>query len=594
MKRYSLLALEGTEKAQELMDVSLDRKTADLAIIRATVLNVYTGEFIQDQTVLIKGEWIAYVGPEVGSSINQNTEVVDAHGKLLIPGLIDGHTHLADGLYSPAEFLRYSMAGGTTTIITETIEPFPIGGKEGIIDFLEALKDQPIKIFATVPPLASTSPFSHGMPPETLKSLFLRDDILGLGEPYWQAVLQDPQTFLPNFEETLLSGRKVEGHSAGAKGRTLSAYIASGISSCHEPITPEEALDRLRLGIHVMVREGSIREDLAAMVSLNSAGIDLRHLILVTDGVRSVHLLQRGYMEYVVQKAIDVGFDPVKAIQMATLNVAEYFMLDGIIGGIAPGRQADLLIIPDARTIKAEVVISKGKVIARHGKLLVPPRTHAFSEETLNSVRLPRAMEPADFAIPVPNKARRVRVRVIDQVTELVTREFTTSVPVMDGEIGNEVDQDLLKVAAIERRVSPGKSFIGLIRGFGLKRGAMASSSAWDTSDIIVVGANDADMAAAVNRIHALQGGLVLCADGKVLIEIPLPIFGLISNIPLPELAKHLEEFTKQANALGFPFDDAQKTLATLTGAAIPFLRICEQGLVDIKTGQIVPLVVAE
>ena len=594
MKRHNLLTLEGTEKAQELIEVSLGRKTADLAITHATVLNVYTGEFIQDQTVLVKGAWIAYVGSEAGPSIGPDTTVLDASAKILIPGLIDSHAHLADALYSPAEFLSRAMAGGTTTIITETIEPFPIRGEEGIVDFLEALKDQPIKIFATVPPLASTSPLSHGMPRKTLKSLLLRDDVLGLGEPYWQAVFQGPETFLPLFEETFLSGRKVEGHSAGAKGRILSAYIASGISSCHEPITAEEALERLRLGIHIMVREGSVRGDLAAMSSLNDANIDLRRLILVTDAVRPLDLLERGYMEYVVQKAIDAGFEPVKAIQMATLNAAEYFLLDGLVGGIAPGRQADLLIIPDARTIKAEVVISKGKVIARHGKLLVPPRTHAFSEQTMNSVHLPKAMEPDDFAIPLPDTTGLVHVRVIDQVTELVTREFKIPLPVEDGKIRTDVDQDLLKVAAIERSVSPGKAFVGLIRGFGLKSGAMASSSAWDTSDIIVVGANEGDMAAAVNRIHALQGGLVLCADGKVLSEIPLPIFGLMSDMSLTDLAKRLEEFIKQAKALGFPFDDAHKTLVTLTGAAIPFLRISEYGLMDIKTGKTVPLIVTE
>jgi adenine deaminase len=588
------MALEGAEKAQELIQVGLGKKTADLAVTRATVLNVYTGEFIPDQTVLIKGEWIAYVGSEAEPSIGPDTTVLDAGGKVLIPGLIDGHTHLADGLYSPAEFLSQAMVGGTTTIVTETIEPFPIGGEAGIVDFLDSLKDQPIKIFATVPPLASTSPLSHGMPRKTLRSLLERDEVLGLGESYWQAVLQGPETFLPLFEETLLSGRKVEGHSAGAKSRALSAYVASGISSCHEPITAEEALERLRLGIHIMVREGSIRGDLAGMSSLKDADIDLRRLILVTDGVRPLDLLEKGYMDHVVQKAIDVGFDPVTAVQMATLNVAEYFLLDGMVGGIAPGKQADFLIIPDARTIKPDVVVSKGNIIARNGSLLAPPRIHAFSPQTLNSVHLPKTMEPADFAIPVPGNTGEVQVRVIDQVTELVTREFRMNLPVEDGEIRGDLDQDLLKVAAIERKVSPGKSFVGLIRGFGLRTGAVACSSAWDTADIIVVGANDRDMADAVNRIHALQGGLVLCAEGRMLSEIPLPLFGLMSDMPLYDLARRLKEFTKQAKALGFPFDDAHKTLITLTGAAIPFLRISEQGLVDIKTGKTVPLIVTE
>jgi adenine deaminase len=592
LKRYSLLTMGGLEKTKNLMDVCLGKEQPDRAVINGTVLNVYTGEWLKNQAILIKGEWIAYVGGDAPTTFGPQTSVIDAGGKAVIPGLIDGHTHLADCLYGPAEFLRCVMTGGTTTIVTESLEVYPVRGEEGIIDFLNAFRDQPVKVFATLPSMASTSPLCYGLPRETLRKLLKRDDVLGLGEAYWQSVFQVPEPFLLNFEETLFSGRKVEGHSAGAKGRALSAYVASGISSCHEPITAEQALDRMRLGLHVMVREGSIRSDLDAVVGLKDAGIDQRRLILVTDGVRPVDLLERGYLEWVVQKAIDQGVNSATAIQMATINVADYFGLDGFIGGIAPGRQADLLVLPDRGIIKPEVVISKGNVIARDGKLLVPPRSHAFAQETLNSVHLPRNVNPRDFALPVNTKASQVRVRVIHQITDLVTKEYIAAVPVVDGEIRADASQDLLKVAAVERRFSPGKTFVGLIRGFGLKKGAVASSSAWDTSDIIVIGENEADMAEAVNRIHALQGGLVLCAGGKILAELPLPIFGLMTDLPLLELAARVKGLTDHARALGFPFSDLHKTLVPLTGAAIPFIRFSEQGLVDIKTGKGVPFVV--
>jgi len=584
--------MEGAGKARALMELPLGKGEAEMVLVNATLLNVYTGEWLRDQSVLVKGEWIAHVGPLLQDAVGPGTTVLDARDRVVIPGFMDGHAHLADALYSPAEFLRCAMAGGTTTIVTETIEPFPIRGGEGVEDFLNAFEDQPVKVFGTVPPMASTSHLCHGTPRETLARLLSRDDVVGLGESYWQAVLQDPETFLPHFEESHLSGRKVEGHSAGAKGRNLSAYVASGVSSCHEPITAEEALERLRLGLHVMVREGSIRSDLDVVATLMDIGIDHRRLILVTDGMRPVDLLEKGYMDHVVQGAIDRGIDPVKAFQMATLHPAEYFGLDGITGGIAPGRQADLLILPDTKTIKPEVVISKGKVIARKGRLLVPPRIHAFMPKSLQSVHLPRAMTPGDFSIPVGVGRSQVSVRVIDQITDLVTRELILSVPVTDGEILSDPSQDLLKVAAVERHFAPGKTFVGLVRGFGLKNGAMACSSAWDTADIVVVGENEADMAAAVNRVHALQGGIVLCAGGAVLAEIPLPIFGLMSDLPVPEIARRLREMTAQARALGFPFADPHKTLSPLTGAAIPFLRLCEQGLVDIKQGRVVPLFV--
>ncbi len=591
MTKHGLLSIEGTDRAEELINVTLGREKADLAVINGTVLNVYTGELLENHSVAVKGEWIAYVGDDPGDTIGPQTNIIDAKGKTIIPGLIDGHTHLV-WLFTASEFLRYAMVGGTTTIITETMEAFPVTGYEGVVDFLASLSDQPVKIFANAPAMVSISKKARGISKETLRKLLVRDDILGLGESYWQVVIQEPDEFLPIFEETLRFGKRLEGHSAGAKGKKLMAYIAPGISSCHEPINAEEVLERLRLGIHVMVREGSIRRDLAPISKIKDAGVDLRRLILVTDGIEPGDLVEKGYMEFVVQKAIDCGFDPVNAIQMATINVAEYFFLDGIIGGIAPGKYADMLIIPDPGVIKAEYVISKGKIIAREGNLLVSPRKHVFSRESLNSIHLLRELEPSDFSIPVKKTSSHVNVRVIDQVTDLVTKELIISVPVFDGEIRSDVSMDIIKVAAVDRGYSPGKIFVGLIRGFRLSTGAIACSASWDTSDIIVVGENDKDMAGAVNRIYALQGGAVAYARGKILAEIPLPVFGIISDMPMEMLSKRMEKIKRVIKDLGFPFDDPLLTLITLTGAAIPFLRICEEGLVNLKDGKTLGLIV--
>ncbi|HDH87478.1 MAG TPA: adenine deaminase, partial [Desulfobacteraceae bacterium] len=321
-------------------------------------------------------------------------------------------------------------------------------------------------------------------------------------------------------------------------------------------------------------------------------GIDFRRLILVTDGVEPGDLLEKGYMEVVVQKAIDLGFDPVHAIQMATINVAEYFFLDGVVGGVAPGKYADMLVIPNPGIIKAEYVISKGKIIARDGNLLVSPRKHAFSRDSLNSIHLSSELKPSDFTLSVKKRSTHINVRVIDQVTDLVTKELILSVPVIDGEIRSDVRKDILKVAAVDRRYSPGKIFVGLIRGFHLSAGAIACSAAWDTSDIIVVGENDTDMAGAVNRIYELQGGAVVYVNGEVLAEIPLPLFGVMTDMPIEMLAKRMEEIKQITKDLGFPFDDPLLTLVTLTGAAIPFLRICEEGLVNLKDGKTLGLIV--
>jgi len=591
MASHNILSIAGIDRTEELMNVTLGKEKADLAIVNASIVNVYTGELLHRWAVTIKGEWIAYVGEEPEYTIGPHTKIIDAAGKTLIPGLIDGHTHLA-WMSNVYEFLKYGMVGGTTTIITETMEAFPILGYNGVVDFLNSLNDQPIKIFATAPFMASISKKARGISIDTLKKLLARDDIVGLGESYWQTVLQKPKDHLPIFQETINSNKTLEGHSAGAKGGKLMSYAIPGISSCHEPINSAEVLERLRLGMYVMIREGSIRSDLDAICSIKDSGIDFRRLILVTDGIEPKDLIENGYMESVVQKAIDCGFDPVHAIQMSTINVAEHFALDSVIGGIAPGKYADILIIPDISSIKAEQVISKGKIIVSNGNLTVSPRKHMFSIESRNSIHLPGDLILSDFSINIKTDLSHVNVRVIEQVTDLVTKEIVISMPVIDGEIMSDTGKDILKVAAIDRRFFPGKMFVGLIRGFHLITGAIACSAAWDTSDIIVVGANKKDMAGAVNRIHELQGGAVVYAEGKILEEIPMPIFGVMADIPLGEIAKKMDNIKNITKNLGCPLDDPLLTLITLTGAAIPFLRICEEGLVNLKDGKNLDLIV--
>jgi adenine deaminase len=568
---------------QQLMRVALAQEFADLAVVNGRLLNVYTGELLEGMAVCTKGSWIAYVGRDTENKIGSQTEIIDAARKMLIPGLIDGHTHLA-WLGSVEAFLEPIMAGGTTALVTESLEVYAVAGLAGVNDFLDALCDQPIKIFSTAPFMASISRRAHGIDPADLKELLSRGDIVGLGESYWQTVLQKPELALPTLETALHSGKPLEGHTAGARGNKLAAYLAAGISSCHEPITADEVIERLRLGIHVMIREGSIRRDLEAIAAVKDAGVDTRRLILVTDGLSPQDLIDKGGMEFVVRKAIEHGFDPIVAVQMATLNVAEHFRLDAVLGGIAPGRSADMLVLPDLKTFRAEIVISNGKVIARQGRLLVEPRRHRYLPASLTSVLLPDDVTPIDFQI-VADGATRVTVRVIEMVTDLVTKEIFLDLLVTDGRITAEPGRDLVKVAAIDRTHVPGKRSVGLIKGFGLKAGALACSAAWDTSDIIVAGADDGDMAIAVNRIRKLQGGAVVVADGAIEAELPLPVFGLMSEESLDRVAAKLSEIKAAVNRLGCPFHDPLLTLVTLTGAAIPYMRICEEGLVNLKNG---------
>jgi len=579
------LASYENKSRRNLMDVALGKAPADLAVVGASVLNVFTGELLDNHAICVKGDRIAYVGPNPEEMISDRTRVINADGRCVIPGFIDGHAHIAWS-YPPAGFLAHAMAGGTTALVTETFEAYFAAGYDGVVDFLAACRDQPIKIYATAPAMVSISRAARGIDPDDLEKLLRRDDILGMGESYWQGVVQSPDHFLPAFARVRGARKALEGHTAGANEKKLAAYVAAGISSCHEPIKADEALSRLRQGLYVMIREGSIRRDLAAVSAIRNMGVDLRRMVLVTDGVSPDELMEDGYMEFVVQKAIACGFDPVTAIRMATLNVAEHFSLSGDIGAIAPGRYADLVIIPDLATIRAELVISNGRVIAENGKSLIAATPYGFSAASRNSIALPSPFSAADFRIMPPNESLVQTVRAIEMVTDLVTRETMLEMPVMEGELRSDPEADIIKVAAIDRRINPGKRFVGFIKGFGMKTGALASSGAWDCSDIIVAGADDDDMAVAVNRIRETQGGIVAVKAGRIIAELPLPVFGVISDLSLAEIADRTRDLKAAAAGLGVPFPDPTLTVITLTGAAIPYLRICEEGYVNLKDGR--------
>jgi adenine deaminase len=569
----------------DLIDTALGRRPADLAIRNAALLNVYTGELQPGVSVCTCGSRIACVGELPAGAIAADTEVLDAGGRTLLPGFIDSHTHVAGQFHSPWDFVQHVLPGGTTTAVTETLEAFVIAGIDGLRELLQAFAEQPMTIYSLVPPNLSTSSSVPVTDPEELGALLKRDDVIGLGESYWQEVLNAPQRLAPLFRETLSARKPLQGHSAGASGPKLNAYLSTGISSCHEPIREEEGLERLRLGCYVMIREGGIRQDLDKLAGLRNRGVDLRRCILVTDSVEPEQLAEGRYMDAILQKGIDLGIEPVEAVRMATLNPAVHFGLDHELGGIGPGKFADMVLVPNPRSIRPETVVSKGRIVARDGRMLVSSREHDFSARTGQTVKLTEPLRADSFRIAA-DSAASLRVRVIEQATDLVTRAGEAQISPSGGEIRPDPAADLLKVAAVDRIHQPGKSFTGLIRGWGLRAGAVASSAPWDSTDIVVLGADEADMAVAVNRLRDLQGGIAVARGGRVRAELPLPVFGIIARLPLAEVVSGLQAIRKELQELGCRLRSPVLTLNTLTCAAIPFLRICEQGLVDLKAGR--------
>lgn len=572
------------ESRRKLMEVALGNEAPDLAITGAKVFNAWTGEILENASVLVSGERIAHVGQDEPQDWGEQTQVLNARGMTLIPGFVDSHTHLA-WLATPGEYARFLAALGTTCLITETMEIYPVAGKEGIREWLASLDHLPLRTYITLPAMATINPSSLGLNLDDLEELAGHEKVVGLGESYWQTVFQEPDLFLPVFEKMKKAGKCLEGHSAGAKGRKLSAYAALGIGSCHEAITQEQALEKLRAGIHVQIREGSIRSDLAAIAPIARTGIDLSNISLVSDGVTPGDLLAKGHMNGIVQKAIDLGIPPADAVRMASLNPARHFGLDQDIGSIAPGRFADMILIPDMHTIQPQEVIYGGKIIQPGENPAIP--AFRFSPQARNRVILPNApLSPEAFQVKAPDDRSRVPVNTIQFITDLVTKPQIMDLEVQEGWVQPDPEKDVLKVAVIDRALHPGKLFTGFVAGFGIQRGALATSAAWDGSEILAIGENDQDLALAINQIAQDQGGIVLAVDGRIARAVSLPIFGLMSGISMEEMARKIEALTRDIQSLGCPFPDPLLSLSTLTGAAIPYLRISSRGLVDLKTGK--------
>ncbi len=574
----------------ELMWVALNQDSADLAITGGDVVNVYSGEVLRAD-VLIKGEKVAYVGMNGAASIGEKTEIIDAAGSVLVPGFIDGHTHI-DLIYSVEEVVRYALAGGTTTIVTETTGlAFPLG-YQGVREFLSAAANQPVKIYFTAPPMSTINPSTAGrvVTQPQIEELLAREDCLGLGEIYWSAVLEDEPRLRAMMSATAAARKQVEGHSAGARGNKLQAYIALGVCSCHEPITEAEVLERLRAGLFVYIRDGEIREDLANVAQIKDSGVDFGNLGLTSDGVGAWQLVESGYMEVLVQKAIEIGFPPVRAFQMASYNVARHYGLDGLIGGIAPGRFADILVLPALDTVKPEHVISHGARVAHRGVLLVEPRHHDYSDWCRDSLHLPNNFTAGDFNIPVDLPDGPQNLRLMDLISTYVTHQAFTEIEVNGGEAIPDAKDDIIKIAAVERCYGSGDSFTGLIRGLGLKRGAIATSAATDGWVLIAAGANDADIVLAANRVRELKGGMVVAEGGIILAEIPIRIGGIQTAAPMEEISRDLHAIQHAAEGLGCIYPDVRNTLTFMASEAVPFLRICEHGYLDMRRNRIVGL----
>jgi adenine deaminase len=577
---------------RNLIKTALGDGKADLVVLNGSLVNVYSGEIQEPCSVGITGARIAAVGEDLSYLIGEGTRVIDAKGQYVTPGFIDPHTHL-DSIVQCAEYVRYAVPHGNTTAVTETSMIGNAAGKEGVGWFMEDTRDLSLRIYILTPSMAPPFPAletSKGFSREDFQEMIREDRVLGVGETYWPLVLDMDERAMALYAIAREMGKTREGHAAGARGKRLTAYSAAGTTSCHEATTAQEALERLRLGMAVMVREGSVRRELEAIAAIKDMGVDLRGVMLCTDWADPQMLIEHGCMDALVRRAIAAGFDPIVAIQMVTINPAEYFGLHDL-GGIGPGKIADILLLSDLRQATVETVIKDGKVVAQEGKLVQDPPRYRYPKAARHSFA-PEGVQEEDFAIPYEGKGERARVRVVDCLNETITQELQAELEARAGNLISIPEQDIIKMAHICKYERRPRHARGFVHGLGMREGGVATSLIWDTNNILVVGATDREMAFAVNRLLEHQGGIVVVTGEQVIAELPLPICGGISDRPLEEIAQRIAEIEEGCRGLGFihrPF----LTLQTLAFTGLPYLRLTDRGLVDIRTRAFVDLIIS-
>jgi adenine deaminase len=581
--------MNDTEKRQKLSEVALGNIAPDTMITNGTVFNVFTGEFIKHQSIWVKDGSIAYVGPDHDPSKGEKTFVIDADGMVLLPGLIDGHTHRISNRTGIEEFTKHVIPTGTTTVVTETMEFAPIVGKDGIEYVARGLEKQPIRFYYTVPATCGLIPSEEINAPTNEELLPLLKDprCLGVGEIYWGNIFlegRQGERVRELVSIALNLGKIVEGHSAGARGRKLQAYTCFGVSSCHEPTTEDEVLERLRLGYSVMIREGSVRKELDGVKDIFRKKVDLRRLILTTDGVDPEGFLEEGYLDAALKRALKLGVSPTVTYQMVTINVADHFRLDHLIGSLSPGRMADILIIPSQDEFSPQLVMCDGRIIYRDGKSMVEPEKIFFPDSMFDTVKIhDDFLKGEALAEPARALAKAGKVRVMELVTRLVTQE-----KLIDLGIPGE-SEDVITILAMDR-MGRGKAFMGLLKGFGLQKGAYGSTMCWDTTDMIVVGCDTQSMETVIERLKGIGGGGVYAMGSEVVAEFPAPLCGLVSLKPMEVVREEVRRVEGFLRKNGVTWEKPTLTVDTLGSPAIPHLKITHEGYVRLRDQKILPL----
>lgn len=582
-----------TQMATHLVDVAMGRKPADLVVRGGRWVNVHSGEIVAGTDIAVAGGRFAYCGPDASHAIGEKTIVVDAAGRYLVPGLCDAHMHVESGMVTVTEFCRAVIPHGTTSMFVDPHEIANVLGLPGVRLMHDEALQMPVNVHVQMPSCVPSAPGLENAGAQLTVADVAEamgwENIIGLGEVMnFPGVAANDPVMAGEIAETVKAGKTVGGHYASPDlGLPFHGYVAGGPEDDHEGTRAEDAIARVRQGMKAMLRLGSAWYDVAAQVkAITESGVDPRNFILCTDDSHSGTLVNEGHMDRVVRHAIAQGLKPVTAIQMATLNTAQHFRLEREIGSIAPGRQADFLIVSNLAEMKIDAVYARGERLASEGRLEIDIPAYDYPASAKNTVRLGKTLATTDFDIAAPQGANEVRVRVIGVIeNQAPTRALEADLAVEDGFVAMDRAGDVCQIALVERHRGTGGVTNAFVSGFGYTEDcAIASSVAHDSHHIIVVGTNKADMAMAANRLGEVGGGVVLYSKGRELALVEMPVAGLMSDERAEVVAEKAGRLVEAMRQMGCTLNNAYMQHSLLALVVIPELRISDVGLVDVRT----------
>ncbi len=584
------------EQIRDTIQAGLGQLPCSLKLENVQLVNVFSGEIYRTDIYIRDGRIVS-----ICADANlQADEIIPCEGRFAVPGFIDTHMHFETTMLSPEALAAVVVPQGTTTLCADLMEIANVAGEAGIKAMLSSMDRLPYRLLIEVSSRVPTAPGLETTGAELgakqVAQVMDWPESVSLGEIDPSKILFGKDEYLHKIADTLARRKIVNGHAIGRMGQELNVYASSGVSDDHETVNEQEMLARLRVGLRVLIREGSTERNADELLrAIVASQPPLDNFCLCTDDKHPTEIREEGHINYIVRRAIQLGMKPMDAIRMASINAARHFRIDDEIGSITPGRKADLFLTDSLEQMEPYAVFYEGKLVAQNGRLLEKCPVQNYPAWIMDTVHLKNPITAASFALPTKAPGPKAKVWAIGLIDrQIINDRLLVEVPVINGALAQDVESDLLKLAIVERYGKNGNVGVGFVRGFGLQRGAIAFSTSHDHHNISVVGTNDEDMAVAVNEIVRLHGGLSVATQGKVLASMGLPIGGLMSEKEAEDVMVELHEVNRAAVEIGCPLPAPFMTLSFVSLPTVPELGFTDMGLIDVLAHKIIPVEVEE